>query len=85
MHTHTQSSIKDYIGFFEPLVIMAVKQFPYTSSSLLQQRVLFLIVQLLQLKVGYVIMTSCDIVQVVGIVQNIVIHIVLEKLGDHSR
>jgi len=50
-HTSTQSSIKDYIGYFEPLVVLALRQFSYTSSLLLQQRVLFLLVQLLHLKV----------------------------------
>jgi len=47
------SSIKDYIGYFEPLVVLALRQFSYTSSLLLQQRVLFLLVQLLHLKVRY--------------------------------
>lgn len=46
-----QSSVKDYIAYFEPLVVSVVKKFPYTSSHLLQQRTLFLLVQLLQLKV----------------------------------
>ena len=50
-HTSTQSSIKDYIGYFETLVVLALRQFSYTSSLLLQQRVLFLLVQLLHLKV----------------------------------
>ena len=48
---HLQSSVKDYIAYFEPLVVSVVKRFPYTSSHLLQQRTLFLLVQLLQLKV----------------------------------
>lgn len=48
---YIQSEIKDYITYFEPLVIYALNQFPYTSSLLLQQRVLFLLVQLLHLKV----------------------------------
>jgi hypothetical protein len=47
------SSVKDYIAYFEPLVVSVVKRFPHTSSNLLQQRTLFLLVQLLQLKVRY--------------------------------
>ena len=48
-----QSSVKDYISHFEPLVVRVVKTFPSTSSHLLQQRALFLLTQLLQLKVLY--------------------------------
>lgn len=51
-HSCSQSSVKDYIGYFEPLVVSVVKHFPQTSSILLQQRILFLLVQLLQLKVS---------------------------------
>jgi hypothetical protein len=47
------SSVKDYIGYFEPMVVNVVKRFPHMSSLLLQQRTLFLLVQLLQLKVRY--------------------------------
>ena len=47
-----QASVKDYIAYFEPLVVNVVKRFPHTSSHLLQQRTLFLLVQLLQLKVS---------------------------------
>lgn len=51
MCVHVQSSVKDYIAYFEPLVVSVVKKFPFSSSHLLQQRTLFLLVQLLQLKV----------------------------------
>ena len=54
LNSPSKSSVKDYIGFFEPLVVHAVQQFSYTSSILMQQRVLFLLVQLLQLKVDVV-------------------------------
>lgn len=47
------SAIKDYLTYFEPLVVDAMAQFSYTSSVLLQQRVLFFLVQLLHLKVRY--------------------------------
>lgn len=56
----SQSSIKDFIGYFEPLVVHALNQFSYTSSILLQQRVLFLLVQLLHLKVRG-ILVLCEV------------------------
>ncbi|KAL5499651.1 hypothetical protein EMCRGX_G011104 [Ephydatia muelleri] len=50
------SAVKDYLGYFEPLVVDAMNQFSYTSSVLLQQRVLFFLVQLLHLKVRYTLL-----------------------------
>ena len=72
-----QSEIRDYIAYFEPLVVYALNQFPYTSSLLLQQRVLFLVVQLMHLKVynnyynnyvmvGMYIRTYVDVMLVIG-------------------
>lgn len=45
------SSIKNYLQHFEPLVIAAIQLFANTSSLLTQERVLFMMVQLLHLKV----------------------------------
>ena len=46
-----QSSIRDYLVHFEPLVVETLKIFSTTSSITLQERCLFLMVQLLFLKV----------------------------------
>ncbi|XP_019850343.1 PREDICTED: huntingtin-like isoform X2 [Amphimedon queenslandica] len=47
------SSIKDYLTHFEPLIVSSLQLFTYTSSLLIQERVLFMMVQLLHLKVRY--------------------------------
>ena len=49
----SQASIKEHIRHFEPLVVSAMKQFSSTTSLLLQERTLFLVVQLLHLRVNY--------------------------------
>jgi huntingtin len=47
------SSIKDYLVYFENLVVSSIHLFSQTSSLLIQERVLFMMVQLLHLKVRY--------------------------------
>ena len=48
-----QSFIRDYLVHFEPLVVETLKIFSSTSSIVLQERCLFLMVQLLHLKVTF--------------------------------
>ena len=49
----SQAIVKEHIRYFEPLVVSAMKQFSSTTSLLLQERTLYLVVQLLHLRVNY--------------------------------
>ena len=48
-----QAQIQDYIKYFNQVVIVAMKEFLLTSSQLFQERVLFMLHQLLLLKVKF--------------------------------
>lgn len=42
-----------YIGAFEPLVIRSLRQYTGTGDSVLQKRILQLLIQLIRLRVNY--------------------------------
>ena len=48
-----QAQIQDYIKYFNQVVVVAMRQFMLTSSQLFQERVLFMLHQLLLLKVKF--------------------------------
>lgn len=48
-----QAQIQDYIKYFNQVVVVAMKEFMLTSSQLFQERVLFMLHQLLLLKVKF--------------------------------
>ena len=62
--TSLQAIVKEHIKHFEPLVVSAMKQFSSTTSLLLQERTLFLVVQLLHLRVNYQLLDPNKVIDI---------------------